>query len=152
MCNYDGNIASDKASAQGAGLAERNPEMSAKTQASKAAQKAKWEAKKAAGAFNIAWQGPRLPIIKAVVETIEEIEEVMELAAPASKYDIAGSLRTAAYRAESIGQTPASEKQISYLASLMQKAGHDAMEFEMNTATILTTAGASKRIEAYLNR
>ena len=81
----------------------------------------------------------------------EDAEDVVE-SAPITTGDILPSLRAAAMRAESIGQRGASEKQISYLASLMVKAGHDAGEFEMNSSLVLTSMNASKRIDAYLNR
>lgn len=81
----------------------------------------------------------------------EDAEDLVE-AAPLTVGGIIPSLRAAAMRAESIGQRAASEKQISYLASLMAKAGHDAGEFEMNSSLILTSMNASKRIDSYLNR
>ncbi len=80
----------------------------------------------------------------------EDAEDMVE-AAPLTAGCILPSLRAAAMRAESIGQRAASEKQLSYLASLMAKFGHDAGEFEMNSSLILTSMNASKRIDSYLN-
>lgn len=80
----------------------------------------------------------------------EDAEDAVEVA-PLTIGDVISSLRTAAYRAESIGQVAASEKQISYLASLMVNAGHNAGEFDLNSSLILTKSNASKRIDTYLN-